>query len=63
MLRGPKCLTPWVDLMSILLPLFITPFGLRSGGKAKLNILALVSPYSEKPKVRYVSDFNLGSFT
>ena len=30
---------------------------------AKLNILALISPYSEKPKVRHVSDFNLGSFT
>ena len=49
--------------MSILLPLFITPFSLAVRGKAKLKILALVSPYSEKPKVRYVSDFNLGSFT
>ena len=49
--------------MSILLPLFITPFWVAVRGKAKLRILALVSPYSEKPKVRYVSDFNLGSFT
>ena len=48
--------------MSILLPLFIIPFGVVVRGKAKLNIHALVSPYSEKPKVRYVSDFNLGSF-
>ena len=49
--------------MSILLPLFITPFGVVVRGKAKLKILALVSSYSEKPKARYVSDFNLGSFT
>ena len=49
--------------MSILLPLFITPFWVAVRGKAKLKILALVSPYSEKPKVCYVSDFNLGSFT
>ena len=49
--------------MSIFLPLFITPFWVAIRGKAKLKILALVSPYSEKPKVRYVSDFNLGSFT
>ena len=49
--------------MSILLPLFITHFWVAVRGKAKLKILALVSPYSEKPKVRYVSDFNLGSFT
>ena len=49
--------------MHILLPTFITPFGVAVRGKAMLNILALVSPYSEKPKVRYVSDFNLGSFT
>ena len=26
-------------------------------------ILELVSPYSEKPNVRHVSEFNLGSFT
>ena len=37
--------------MSILLPLFITPFGVAVRGRAKLNIHALVS------------DFNLGSFT
>ena len=49
--------------MSLLLPLFITPFWVAVRGKAKLKILALVSPYSEKPKVRYVSDFNLGYFT
>ena len=29
----------------------------------RVKILALVSPYSEKPKVRYVSEFNLGYFT
>ena len=49
--------------MSILLPLFITPFWVAVRGKAKLKILALVSQYSEKPNVPYVSDFNLGSFT
>ena len=49
--------------MSILLPLFITPFWVAVRGKAKLKILALVSQYSEKPKVRYVSDFNLGTLT
>ena len=49
--------------MSILLPLFITPFGVAVRGKGKLTILALISPYSEKPKVRHVSDFNLCSFT
>ena len=49
--------------MSILLPHFITPFSVAVRGKAKLKILELVSPYSEKPKVRHVSDFNLGSFT
>ncbi len=49
--------------MSILLPHFITPFGVAVRGKAKLRILELVSPYSEKPTVRHVSDFNLGSFT
>ena len=49
--------------MSILLPLFITPFWVAVRGKAKLKILSLVSLYSEKPKVRYASVFNLGSFT
>ena len=49
--------------MSILLPLFIAPFWVAVRGKAKLKILALVSQYSEKPKVRHVSDFNLGSLT
>ena len=49
--------------MSIVLPLFITPFGVAVRGKGKLTILALISPYSEKPKVRHVSDFNLCSFT
>ena len=49
--------------MSILLPLFNTPFGVAVRGKGKLNILALISPYSEKPKVRHISEFNLGSIT
>ena len=49
--------------MSVLLPRFITIFWVAVRGKAKLKILELVSPYSEKPKVRHVSDFNLGSFT
>ena len=49
--------------MSILLPLFIAHFGVAVRSKAQLKILALASPYSEKPKVRYVSDFNLGYFT
>ena len=33
---------------------FYYPFWVAVRGKAKLNILALVSPYSEKPTVRYV---------
>ena len=37
------------------------PFWVAVRGKAKLKILALVSSYSEKPKLHYVSDFNLGS--
>ena len=49
--------------MLILLPNFITHFWVAVRVKAKLKILALVSQYSEKPKVRYVSDFNLGSLT
>ena len=49
--------------MSILLPFFINPFWVAIRDKAKLKILALVSRYSEKPKVRYVSDFNIGSLT
>ena len=49
--------------MSILLPIFITPFGVAVRGKVELKILASVSPYSEKLNVLYVSDFNLGSFT
>ena len=49
--------------MSILLPVCITPFGVAVRGKTKLKIIALVSPYSEKPKVIYVSDYSLGSFT
>ena len=43
--------------------LFITSFGIVVRGKGKLNILALISMYSEKTKVRHVSDFILGSFT
>ena len=42
---------------------FYYPFCVAVRGKAKLKVLALVSPYSEKPKVCYVSDFHLGSFT
>ena len=49
--------------MSILLAFFITHFWVAIRGKAKLKILALVSQYSEKHKVRYVSDFNIGSLT
>ena len=46
----------------------MTPFKLPLLGfavrdKTKLKILALVSPFSEKPMVPYVSDFNLCSFT
>ena len=47
----------------LLLPLFITPFGVAVRGKGKLNILALISPYSEKPNVRHVSEFHFSSFT
>ena len=49
--------------MSIVLPHFITPFWVAVRGKANLKILELVSPYSKQPKVRHVSDFNLGYFT
>ena len=45
--------------MSILLTLFITAFEVEVRGKTKLNILALVSPNSGKPKVRYVNDLDL----
>ena len=45
--------------MSILLPHCITPLRVAVRGKAQLKILGLVSPYSEKPKVRYVSDLSL----
>ena len=55
------CLHKYMSIL--LLPLCITPFGVAVRGKGKLTILALISPYSEKPKVRHVSDFNLGSFT
>ena len=49
--------------MSILLPTFVTPFGVAVRGKATLNMLVLVSPYSGTPDVRYVSGFNFDSFT
>ena len=49
--------------MSMLLPLFITPFGVAVGDNGMLTLLTLISPYSEKPKVRHVSGFNLGYFT
>ena len=43
---------------------FVTPFVVAVRGKATLfKMLALVSPYSGKPKVRYIGDFNFGSFT
>ena len=42
---------------------FYYPFWVAVTGKANIKVLALVSPCLEKPKVRYVSDFNLGSFT
>ena len=42
---------------------FCYPFSLPLLVCGQLTILALVSPYSEKPKVRYVSDFNIGSST
>ena len=45
--------------MSIVLPPFITPFWVAVRGKAKRKVLELVSPYSEKPKVRHVSDLTL----
>ena len=44
-------------------PFLVTPFWVAVRGKAKLKILALVNPYSEKSKLRYVSDSNIGSFT
>ena len=37
--------------MSMLLPIFITPFGVAVRGNGKLTLLTLISPYSEKPKV------------
>ena len=53
----------YINTFQFFLPPFITPFWVAVRGKAKLKILALVSQYSDKPKVRYVSDFNLGSLT
>ena len=49
--------------MSIFYPFLLPLLGLRSGVEPSLRELELVSPYSEKPKVRYVSDFNIGYFT
>ena len=49
--------------MSIVLPYFVTPFGVAVRGKTTLKMVTSVSPYSGKPKVRYVSDFNFGSST
>ena len=49
--------------MSILLPPFVTPFGVAVRVKVTIKILGLVRPYAGKPKVRYVSDFNFGSST
>ena len=46
-----------------LLPLDIPYSGTRRYDMTLVMILQLVSPYSEKPTVRHVSEFNLGSFT
>ena len=50
-------------LMSIVLPIFVLPLlGLLYGVKPHLNLLALVIPYSGKPKVRYDTVFSHGPF-
>ena len=50
-------------LLSILLPIFLLLlFGLLSGVKPHLKLLALVIPYSGNTKVRYVIVFSLGPF-
>ena len=49
--------------MSIVLPLFIIPFWVVVQGKGKLKILALISPYSEKPKATVTPDRSIyGSY-
>ena len=50
-------------LMSFKLPFLVLPLlGLLSGLKPHLQLLALVTPYSGNPKVRYYIVFNLGPF-
>ena len=50
-------------LMSFQLPFLVLPLlGLVSGVKPHLQLLALVTPYSRSPKVRYDVVFNLGPF-
>ena len=49
--------------MSFMFPIFVLPLlALLSGVKPHLQLLALVSPYSGNPKVRYDIVFNLGPF-
>ena len=49
--------------MSFQLPFLVLPLlGLLSGVKPHLQLLALVSPFSGNPKVRYDIAFNLGPF-
>ena len=43
-------------------PFCISPFGLLSGVKAHLNLLALIISFSGKPKIRYDIVFSLGAF-
>ena len=45
----------YINICQFCYPFLLPLFGLRSG--------ALASQYSEKPKARYVSDFNIGSLT
>ena len=51
----------YINTCQFCYPFLLPLLGLRSAvrGKGRLTILALISPYSEKPKVRHVS----GSFT
>ena len=44
-------------------PFLLPAFGVAVRSNGKLTLLTSISPYSEKPKVRHVSAFNLGSFT
>ena len=53
----------YINTCQFCYPFLLPLLGVAVRGKGKLTILALISPYSEKPKVRHVSDFNLCSFT